>query len=160
MQSPVCRAVPHLPRMERVRRGGKKLDGENIPPDELSTAWTTADSGLSLHVPFGLSPLYPPKADICSALAHVRFGPIADMRAYGTVPRSAHGMQALGPESCAAESGDGPNTEKDYSLRRPECANYEVGSQAMSPKVKVEPARLVPRSGTYYEITRDDKIVR
>jgi hypothetical protein len=41
-----------------------------------------------------------------------------------------------------------------------ECADYEVGSQAMSPKVKVEPARLVPRGGTYHDITRDDKIER
>jgi len=81
-----------------------------------------------------------------------------------TPPKSGH-LQCtsscpLWTESCTAESRDGANTEKDYSLRRPECANYEVGSQAMSPKVKVEPARLVPRSGTYYEITRDDKIVR
>src|SRR5215831_7174275 len=75
-----------------------------------------------------------------------------------TPPKSGH-LQCtsscpLWTESCTAESRDGANTEKDYSLRRPECANYEVGSQAMPPKVKVEPARLVPRGGTYYEITR------
>src|SRR5262249_23107723 len=33
IQSPACRAVPHVARMERVRRGRKKLRGENIPPD-------------------------------------------------------------------------------------------------------------------------------
>src|SRR5262245_19200599 len=114
MRSPVCRPVLHLARMERVRRGRKKLDGENIPPDELSTAWTTADGGLSLHVPFGSIPVYPPKS--------------GHLQCTSSCP--------LWTESCTAESRDGANTEKDYSLRRPECANYEVGSQAMPPKSK------------------------
>jgi len=33
------------------------------------------------------------------------------------------------------------------------------GSRAMSPEVKVEPARLVPRAVTYHEIIRDFSLI-
>jgi hypothetical protein len=41
----------------------------------------------------------------------------------------------------------------------PESSRCERGSLAMSPKIKVELARLMPRGVTYHEIARDDKII-
>ena len=51
--------------------------------------------------------------------------------------------------SKSANGSDGPNEKR-----------ASAGSMELSPKVKVELARLVPRGGAYHEVTRDDKIVR
>jgi hypothetical protein len=50
-------------------------------------------------------PLYPPKADICSATRHVRFGPIADIHVTHSITSSAWARSAGGtvrPSAMAA----------------------------------------------------------
>src|SRR5262245_19200601 len=74
----------------------------------------------------------PPKADICSALAHVRFGQKA------VPPKAAMEQIPKRITLCVAQN----------------VPTMRWVHRRCRPKVKVEPARLVPRGGTYYEITR------